>query len=311
MRTHVVLGGGLGNQLFQLAAGLKVMGQGELVLETGILTPGSQLETELSRLVLPSNVIIQQRQNTSSFEKRMISFCIKEGTKSHSLITHKLLELAASVGITAVRKQFFKVFINRGIGVDHRLVKVGSNTLLVGYFQCYEWPAKVISILRDSFCNIDLNKADKQFTDNLSKEFNLLHVRLGDYLNENSFGIPGAEYFAKALRYLKSDFSGTKDIDLVIFSDSPDLLNRFLDAEILEGSLIHDGANLSPIETLHLMSKANNFVISNSTFSWWAAYLSRNETRTVIAPKPWFSRVEPPKSLIPPEWHTEESCFKK
>lgn len=307
----MVLGGGLGNQLFQLAAGLSVMSQGELVLETGILTPGSQLETELSRLALPGNVIIQQRQNVSSFEKRMISFCIKEGTKSHSSISHKLLELAASAGITVVRKQFFKVFINRGIGYDHRLVKVGSKTLLVGYFQCYEWPAKVLGILHKSFSDGNLNNVDKQHTDSLSKEFNLLHVRLGDYLNENSFGIPGAEYFTKALRYLRSNSIGTKEIDLVIFSDSPDLLNRFLDKETIEGSLIHDGGNLSPIETLHLMSKANNFVISNSTFSWWAAYLSKNETRTVIAPKPWFSTVAPPKSLIPAEWHTEESYFKK
>ena len=311
MSIHVVLGGGLGNQLFQLAAGLSVMREGELILETGILTPGSQLETELSRLVLPSNVIFQQRRNISSFEKRMISYCIREGAKSHTLITHKLLEIAASVGITAVRKQFFKVFINRGIGFDHRLVKAGNHSLLVGYFQCYEWPAKVISILHKSFSDKNLNKADKQYINHSSEPFNLLHVRLGDYLNENSFGIPGAEYFAKALRYLKSNFIGTKEMDLVIFSDSPDLLSRFLDAEILEGSVIHDGGNLSPIETLHLMSKANNFVISNSTFSWWAAYLSRNETRTVIAPKPWFSRVDPPESLIPPEWHTEESCFKK
>jgi hypothetical protein len=311
MRTHVVLGGGLGNQLFQLAAGLSVMGQGKLVLETGILTPGSQLETELNRLHLPENVIIQQKQNVSNFEKRLISFCIREGTKSHTLFTHNLLELIASIGVSVVRRRIFKVFINRGIGFDYRLATVGSNTLLVGYFQCYEWPAKVSSTLRKSFSSLGVKFSNMDYNTNLPEEFNLLHVRLGDYMNENGFGIPGMKYFARALEHLYSNVIDAKERELVIFSDSPDLLKGFIDAEILENSHIHDGGNLSPIETLNLMSKAKNFIISNSTFSWWAAYLSQDENRTVIAPKPWFSRISPPKALIPSEWHTEESFFKK
>jgi hypothetical protein len=311
MRTHVVLGGGLGNQLFQLAAGLNVMGQGKLVLETGILTPGSQLETELNRLHLPENVIVQQKQNVSNFEKRLIGFCIREGTKSHTLFIHNLLELIASVGVSVVRKRIFNVFVNRGIGFDHRLTTVRNNALLVGYFQCYEWPAKVITTLHKSFFGLSVNHSNMDYYKNMPREFNLLHVRLGDYMNENSFGIPGIKYFSQALEYLYSNVSDAREKDLVVFSDSPDLLNGFIDADILENSHIHDGGNLSPIETLNLMSKAKNFIISNSTFSWWAAYLSNDENRTVIAPKPWFSGVASPKALIPTEWHTEESCFKK
>jgi len=310
MRTHVVLGGGLGNQLFQLAAGLSVMGQGKLVLETGILTPGSQLETELNLLHLPENVMIQQKQNVSNFEKRLISFCIREGTKSHTLFAHNLLELIASIAISVVRKGIFKVFINRGIGFDHRLARVESNALLIGYFQCYEWPAKVISTLHKAFSDLGVKHPNKDYIKNIPEEFNLLHVRLGDYMNENGFGIPGMKYFSKAVEHLYST-SDAKEKELVIFSDSPDLLRGFIDSEILENSRIHDSGNLSPIETLNLMSKAKNFIISNSTFSWWAAFLSNGENRTVIAPNPWFSRITPPKDLIPSEWHTEDSFFKK
>ena len=41
-------------------------------------------------------------------------------------------------------------------------------------------------------------------------------------------------------------------------------------------------------EKLRLMSACKHFVVSNSTFSWWAQYLSENEKKIVISPSEWY-----------------------
>jgi hypothetical protein len=55
-----------------------------------------------------------------------------------------------------------------------------------------------------------------------------------------------------------------------------------------------------------LMSRASDLIISNSTFSWWSAYISNKETN-VVAPNKWFRDLEDPKMLIPEHWHQVDS----
>jgi len=63
----------------------------------------------------------------------------------------------------------------------------------------------------------------------------------------------------------------------------------------------------SSASTLEAMRFGRGYVIANSTFSWWGAYLSHTDHAEVIAPDPWFQGMDSPDSLIPRNWQKRNS----
>jgi len=57
------------------------------------------------------------------------------------------------------------------------------------------------------------------------------------------------------------------------------------------------GANNGAIEDLYLMKSCKHFIISNSTFYWWGAWLAENKNKIVIAPNNWVNR-----DTVMPDW---------
>jgi hypothetical protein len=91
-----------------------------------------------------------------------------------------------------------------------------------------------------------------------------------------------------------------------IFSDDAQpMLNGF---EKYKTILTTDLMVGHPVESLALMSKFKNIVISNSTFSWWAASLGRVD-KNIVCPKPWYRSMKSPEDLIPNDWIKIESSW--
>tara|TARA_R100000353_G_scaffold103219_1_gene74590 strand:- start:868 stop:1692 length:825 start_codon:yes stop_codon:yes gene_type:complete len=170
---------------------------------------------------------------------------------------------------------------------------------LQGYFQTERYFKHIEHQIRDEFKFVDdILEPCKGMVSRVNDPI-ALHIRRGDYLinKENHFNLP-IEYYEAALKYFD------KDRNVIIFSDDSKWC--------LEQSLFSDDRFIiSESEDnrvdLCLMSLCNDFIIANSTYSWWGAWLSSNKNKKVIAPTQWFGKTgytkdHNTKDLIPDSW---------
>ena len=109
-----------------------------------------------------------------------------------------------------------------------------------------------------------------------------LHIRRGDFIkNSANHHNLGLDYYASALERFESDRT------VIIFSDDPDWCKE---QELFEDDRFLVSEGNDSYTDLCLMSLCSDFIIANSTFSWWGAWLSKSMNKVVCAPDPnkWF-----------------------
>jgi len=129
-----------------------------------------------------------------------------------------------------------------------------------------------------------------------------LHVRWGDYLNlRHVYGEISAAYYRRALDLLERQF-GPRPVWL--FSDDPDGAAEFLSSAIAIDHVAESPEQSTPLENLLLLSGASALVGANSTFSWWAAFLGERAEGSVVFPRPLFGPAGPaePRDWLLPGW---------
>ena len=172
-----------------------------------------------------------------------------------------------------------------------------DNVSLVGYFQSEKYFKHIEDDIRKLFGPKEEALSCWASTQHLFDNPIALHIRRGDFLiNSVHHHNLSMKYYEEALNQF--------DIDrqVIIFSDDTDWCKA---QPLFEGDrfLVCEGGG--PYTDLYMMSKCDDFIIANSTFSWWGAWLSHNEDKLVIYPDRWFGPNNIDKStadLFPPEW---------
>ena len=110
-------------------------------------------------------------------------------------------------------------------------------------------------------------------------------VRRGDFVTNKKFSerfnVCDLNYFLKSIEIMKEKINNPT---FFIFSDDIEWCKQNIK---MDSNVYYEGGNDPVWEKLRLMYSCKHFIISNSTFSWWAQYLSRNNKKVVIAPKKW------------------------
>lgn len=315
-KIYLSLTGGLGNQLFQMAAALQIANGDEIEVEWVNSRPrlNSGQEPEISDFTLPVNVKFQKWHKFQAFSSKSVGYILRAGVnprkyESSKLFRHTTAFLASIANIATFRK-FIRIYVNKGVGYSHEFSLDEHKSLhLVGYFQTYKWVEKYGST--GQLENIKVRNQSPQLMELIelaATEYPLVvHMRFGDYRLENSFGLLTSRYYRDSIREL---WKSEKFKSIWVFSDEIDQAQKYLsECEFKDVRYIPDVAK-SSAQTLEAMRLGKGYVIGNSSFSWWAARLSFNEEAPVIAPTPWFIGQSEPTDLIPPNWirmmgHTE------
>ncbi len=296
----VELAGGLGNQLFTYVAGIyiahKLGSRVRIFLHESLAkSPAKGRGIAAFKGVAEVDPGLNNTHATSPKSARWIG-----------LISSWLQR----IGLSRLASQRITSFYQSSvIGEDSDINSIGNGFFIRGYFQTRKYYQEISdTLLNGAFELKEPSPWFKQLKrDSIQSSPVVVHVRRGDYLNEqNSFiGALSPDYFLEAISMLRQD-PEMQDREIWIFSNDIPFVKGELEAK-LDGSVrwIEPPPQSPEAESLLLLGSGSALVMSNSTFSWWAATLGKPSR--VIAPSKWFKAAEDPTNLLMPDWNQLES----
>lgn len=298
-RPYVLqLVGGLGNQLFGYFAGKY------LELQTGV-----QVRFLLSRQSMdyPSgqSTILDLRPLSNIETRGSLATQAKGLTKRLGLYAEKIIKSTRSN-----HSSFFSIYKPEGIGFEPFPRELSPGDWIYGYFQCSYF---VDHVLSQGHPSLEVKNPSPWFISMVKKAVQeqpvIVHIRRGDYVTNlqarRTLGVLDEQYYKNALSRITEQFRGR---EIWFFSDDKSAAKSLADfAGTMRSRVIEQPKTSNAAEALILMSKGCGFVLSNSTFSWWAAKLS--ESDTVIHPSDWYVARENPEGLLPEAWLSEGSVW--
>jgi Glycosyl transferase family 11 len=128
-----------------------------------------------------------------------------------------------------------------------------------------------------------------------------IHVRRGDFISKVNTGVHGActvDYFSSAIAHMAARVPNP---EFFFFSDDMDWVRGNI-AMDFPCYFIENNVGADSFNDMRLMSLCKHNIVANSSFSWWGGWLNRNDSKIVIAPKRWFANDFDTRDLLPKDW---------
>lgn len=283
----VQLKGGLGNQLFQYAAGCSLAAH-----------HGVPVKVDIAELFEKKHTTDTAR--AFDLEKFNCNPVVASATDIAAVLPSGIRKWTDKLK-TCYKRQDYK---EAAFSFDTGFFKSGNHIYLRGYRQSEQYFKPVEALIRQQF-EIKPVYTDpvKALSDNLkSHNAVAVHIRRKDYLSPAYSKIHGAlpaAYYNSAARLIAGK---TDQPVFYIFSDDPEWVKANFNIG-LPVVFITNEMSPSAITDFHLISSCRHQVIANSTFSWWAAWLNTSPGKMVVAPQRWFNEAaHDTTDLLPQSW---------
>ena len=287
----VRLAGGLGNQLFTYSAARRLakVNDAELVVD-------QKSGFDIDRTY-------RQRYQLHHFSTSARAATFRERLEPFSRVRWALLRASSRRRTFSERHLVLQDFI----AFDARLLtlKFESTRYFEGYWQSERYFQDIADEIREELTPAPpRDPINTSLLAQISEVLSVaIHVRFFDTQTEPELNNIATEYYARAITLMKQRFPGAS---YFLFSDD---LNRAMRLARNFNLRAIPSEHNSTLDRAHadlwLMSHCKHFIIANSTFSWWGAWLSKNAEKFVISP----GVVQGTKTawgfdgLIPETWH--------
>lgn len=187
--------------------------------------------------------------------------------------------------------------------VDQKLIdKPIDNVIYDGWWQSEQYFKEVSEEIRKSFSfRAPILPESKDLFDRINNTNSIcLNVRRTDFLTNATLNATNLEYFLKAAKNMSEMVDSPH---FFIFSDDTEWCKKHLILDHPTEVVKHNHKGFKFGNYLQLMKSCKNFIIPNSSFAWWAVWLSEHRGKHVIAPKNWFNEGDyNTKDLVPDSW---------
>jgi Glycosyl transferase family 11 len=291
---------GLGNQMFQYAAGLFYAAQCNA--QICLITDPPQVSHSHGhpRPFLLSHFAITAQHRELNRADRLLFLTENRRLKPTvgPFLQRHILQNGLHIQIiTESLEQRFR--FQAELPINHRMQTI----YLLGYWQVHNIAEKISADLRREFTfrdspigkNLESLRAIRNTENSVS-----LHIRRGDYTLQAEGNVALAiDYYARAIAHFQASL---RNPTFFIFSDDINFAKENVSKDISAVFIDHNDPFFAH-EDLRLMSSCRHHIIANSTFSWWGAWLNPSADKIVLAPRNWLVANCPVKNdLFPPSW---------
>lgn len=262
--------GGIGNQLFCYAAArrLALVNGAELVIDE---VSGFAYDKVYKQRYQLDHFSIPCRKATAA--ERMEPFSRVRRYLKRSYNRRRLFEER-----TYIQQE--------GIDFDPRLLQVRprGTVYLEGYWQSEEYFKDVEETIRADLCiQPPTDGRNREMAARIRESLAVaVHVRFFDALNETFVNNTPGDYYARAVEKMETLVPGAH---YFVFSDQPEAARARIplpDARIT--CVSHNLGDENAWADLWLMNQCRHFIIANSTFSWWGAWLGIRKEKIIVCP---------------------------
>ncbi len=291
---------GLGNQMFQYAAGLFYAAQCNA--EMCLITDPPQVSHSHGHprpFLLSHFAITAQHRELNKVDKLLL---IMEHRRLKPVVgpflQKHILQNGLRVQIIAESlQQRFR--FQAKLPIDDKMRTI----YLLGYWQVHNIADQISADLRKEFSfrdlptgrNLELLRTIRRTENSVS-----IHIRRGDYTLPVEGNVAlSIDYYARAIAQLKASLGSPT---FFVFSDDINFAKENISKNISAVFIDHNDP-LFAHEDLRLMSSCRHHIIANSTFSWWGAWLNPSVDKIVLTPRNWLvANCPADNDLIPPNW---------
>lgn len=305
-KMAVSLTGGMGNQLFQIAAAIYHSTDKSIDVIGWLGRPRKVSSNTPSAMQFDfhGHVRLLPDKKVNKFWEKCAGFIVRR-----SVFTKQIEEflkignfLEAVVKLLLKVKIGFKYQIVRSTGTGYAdLALAESSKVLFGYFQSNHWLSnpEVLSIFQNMSVPNSSEVINYFETKSLKENPLIVHFRIGDYKFESEIGLLPISYYHRAFEAISASEKFNK---IWLFSDEPQVAYTQIPDHLKSRTEIINVPDQNDALTMQIMRFGKGYILSNSTFGWWSARLAHFENPVVIVPDKWFKALPEPQKLVPENW---------